>query len=540
MTGSSFFNKSSGWIFSLLVPLIFGLYAVSLGQDTNWDMRNYHLYNPYSYLNNRISLDLAPAGLQTYFNPFLDVAYFSSISRLSPKIVGFLIGLIQGLNFILIYRIANNVLGGEHKLSNVYSLFLALAGMLSVGFLSEVGTTFFDSVVSIFPLLSLLLITYFIGSIKRDKRPVMALILCSGVLAGIGCGLKLTFSIYALALCVSFFVVPVRWDMRCKLSILFGMSVLIGLFAVDGYWMFRMWSLFGNPVFPQFNNVFHGELAPFLPMRDPRFLPETVFDKVFYPFIFTLNPLRVGELSYKQFSWIFAYVAVLAVLSNRIVLLFRTKSDPRPLHPEVAFLLAFFCISYFLWLNMFGIYRYLIPIELLIPLLLFVTISHFFKTRIARCCAIVFIGAITAVNLRGVPDWGHSEWAEIVYHVEPNALSVAPEPAAVYLLGQPLAWIIPALGIKAPFIQLASNMNIMSISDTAYVQRAKTLVEGRNGRSYIVLESDTPVHLAYARAGLAKLGLALNEASCSRMAAYLAASRFEYKYCEVKHQESRQ
>jgi hypothetical protein len=28
-----------------LVPLLFGLLAALLGQDDNWDMRNYHLYN---------------------------------------------------------------------------------------------------------------------------------------------------------------------------------------------------------------------------------------------------------------------------------------------------------------------------------------------------------------------------------------------------------------------------------------------------------------------------------------------------------------
>jgi len=57
-------DRSNGLIGSLLVPLAFGLYAVKLGQDTNWDLLNYHLYNPFAYLNDRLSLDLALAGLQ--------------------------------------------------------------------------------------------------------------------------------------------------------------------------------------------------------------------------------------------------------------------------------------------------------------------------------------------------------------------------------------------------------------------------------------------------------------------------------------------
>jgi hypothetical protein len=34
-----------------------------------------------------------------------------------------------------------------------------------------------------------------------------------------------------------------------------------------------------------------------------------------------------------------------------------------------------------------------------------------------------------------------------LYSIETNGLTVDPEPAAIYLAGQPLAWIVPALDI---------------------------------------------------------------------------------------------
>ena len=525
---STTLNRSLGWLFSFLIPLAFGLYSVKLGQDMNWDLLNYHLYNSYAYLNNRLSLDLAPAGIQTYFNPFLDVAYFTAISYLSPKAVGFLLGFLQGLNFILVYKISGNVLS-KYKLSNIYPLLLALAGVLSVGFLSEVGTMMNDSLATLFVLASLWLAISFVGLLIDNKNPSISLILCSGLLIGIGCGLKLIISIYALSICLSFFVLSVSWVTRLKFAFIFGISVLVGLLATGGYWMFHVWSIFGNPLFPQFNHIFQGELAQFEPIRDIRFLPKTFFEKIFYPVLFTVNPFMVSELRYDQISWPIIYIAVLALLSSRIVRLLKTNSDQPPWNAKVSFLVAFFCISYFLWLNMFGIYRYLISIEILIPLLLFISINHFFKSRFSKWGAILFIGIITAANLRGIPDWNHSAWSENIYHIDPNTLSMTTEPAAVYLVGQPLAWIIPALDIKSPFIQIAPNMPVSE----AYWRRAKILAEGRSGKSFLVFESDTPAMMDHAKTGLANLDLALNSTSCAQMKAYLGTAKSEYTYCEV-------
>lgn len=165
-----FLNFSS----MVFVPVLFGLYSIRLGQDINWNLLNYHLYNPCSYIHHRFHLDLAPAGLQSYFNPFLDVAYFTAISALNPKTVGFLIGLVQGLSFIFVYKIAVQILS---KGRDGYAIFLGMAGLLSVGFLSEVGTTLHDSLVGVLSLASLWLAMSAIGYMAdNDQRRSVALI----------------------------------------------------------------------------------------------------------------------------------------------------------------------------------------------------------------------------------------------------------------------------------------------------------------------------------------------------------------------------
>lgn len=512
-----------------MVALAFGFYALSLGQDSNWDLLNYHLYNPYAFLTGRIEIDLAPAGLQTYFNPLLDIGYFSVISYLGPRTVGFLLGFLQGLNFFLVYQIAKIVLG-DRKPRELHALLLALAGVLSVSFLAEIGTTMHDNLVALFPLLSLWLVLSCVGSLgKGHQGRHLVLIVFAGLLAGIGIGLKLVLAIYAVPICLSFLVLPLPWLRRFKLSFLFGVSVLAGLFVTGSYWMFEMWRLFGNPLFPQFNNYFHGEMVGFEEIRDTRFLPDSLFDKIFYPFIFSLDSQRVAELKFQQISWPFAYIAMLGLLLGRVIQLFRNEAQQRNWRPEAGFLLAFLLISYFLWLSIFGIYRYLVVIELLIPLLLFVAITYFFRARNAAWAAIAFIAVITMVNVRGVPDWGHSEWADHVYSVEANELASTPEPAVVYLAGQPVAWIIPALNIQSPFIQLAPNMPVTE----AYWQRARILTANRSGKSYLVYAEDFPDVQERARFGLQKLDLSLDDSDCGFIVAHIGTARFEYRYCEI-------
>ena len=42
------------------VPFLFGLLALLMGQDADWDFRNYHWYNAYAFLNGRFTIDFLP------------------------------------------------------------------------------------------------------------------------------------------------------------------------------------------------------------------------------------------------------------------------------------------------------------------------------------------------------------------------------------------------------------------------------------------------------------------------------------------------
>jgi hypothetical protein len=71
-------NYSPGKIVALLIVLATatGSYSIHLGVDQMWDLKNYHLYNPLAALDDRYLYDIAPAGLQSYYNPILDFPFF--------------------------------------------------------------------------------------------------------------------------------------------------------------------------------------------------------------------------------------------------------------------------------------------------------------------------------------------------------------------------------------------------------------------------------------------------------------------------------
>src|SRR5690242_16624501 len=82
------------------------------GPDANWDLRNYHLYNGFAILNGRFGRDLAPAQIQTFHPPGLDVVYFWLRERLNdrPSLLDSILTLPHAIATFLAFLIARRIL----------------------------------------------------------------------------------------------------------------------------------------------------------------------------------------------------------------------------------------------------------------------------------------------------------------------------------------------------------------------------------------------------------------------------------------------
>ena len=93
------------YVILLSGALVSGLLAIRTGKDLNWDLFNYHFYNGWAILTSHSWTNIAPAQLQSFFNPALDILQYLLIAHVSPWWVTFIIGAFQGISIFLVFAI---------------------------------------------------------------------------------------------------------------------------------------------------------------------------------------------------------------------------------------------------------------------------------------------------------------------------------------------------------------------------------------------------------------------------------------------------
>ena len=530
--------RRSSWV----VPLAFGLFSLLLGQDTNWDLRNYHHYAPYALLHGRIGFDLAPAQWQSYFNPAQDLLYYGLNAALPAPLAGFIMGLLHGLNFVVVLGIARTVVRGNRR-----ALLLALAGCLGAGFVAELGNSMGDNLIALFVLgaLWLLLARWHTLTVPGAAKALIG----AGLLAGLGTGFKLTNAIYALALCLALLSVPgSRWQ-RLRGAVVFGLATLAGIGASAGFWYWKMWQVYGNPLFPQFNNLFMSPMAAPVGIGDTRWLPDGVLERLLWPFIFTLHPARVIELPLHQLIWPIVYVLALVFIVVRLVLRRPARDGvDRNTSGQARMLLLFIGLAYVLWLNLFSIYRYLVPAELLAPLVVWLLLQQLLPAPRARTAAFCLL-VVAMLGALPPQQWGHSRWNRQALRVTTPAL---PDPAQnlVFIVhgDPPMAWTAPFFPAQVAFISIGAGFP----ESPAYRARVRAMVAQRRGPFYVTVYHSAPnklrlfqrarvvdydavnaARLASATDTAAQYGLRLDAATCRVYDAFMGEQRNQYRLCEV-------
>ncbi len=347
--------------------LLCGLWSLWRGQDSNWDLRNYHLYNAYAALHGRLGLDLAAAQMQSYFNPVLDVLQYGLMMALPAPLAGFLMGAWHGLVFALVAAIGWRVLADDPRRA-VRVPWLAFAGLFTAAFFSELGNSMGDNSTAV-PVLGALALLLSAQQRARLGQGASVRWLLAGVLLGLAVAFKLTNALYAVALGVAALCDGGRWRARLAGTAAMTLAALACFAIVAGPWFFRVWETFGNPLFPQFNAWFHSPLALPLSVADTRWLPRGLGEWLTWPVV--LAAAATGERP-----------GLAAVRLGGAVLCWRCwgssgacccdarRASVRPCCRPRAWCWCFSCSAMCCWQLVFSIHRYLVPIEVLLPLLL--------------------------------------------------------------------------------------------------------------------------------------------------------------------------
>jgi hypothetical protein len=230
-----------------LPPLLCAGAAVTLGLDANWDLRNYHYYNAYAFLNGRLGLDVAPGQLQTFHNPLPDLPFYWLAQSWPPLWISAAWGALHGLNLTLLWLIFGEAterpMPRYRWAAGVVVLWLGWRGP---AFLAELGNTMNDNLVSLFVLASVMLL------LVASRRPAGAqrTVMLAGAIMGAGFGLKPTLLPYVLSSGIALIWLWPTSQTRRQALLAFAAAGAAGTVATAGAWSWQLWTAFGNPTFP--------------------------------------------------------------------------------------------------------------------------------------------------------------------------------------------------------------------------------------------------------------------------------------------------
>lgn len=486
-------KKSTLLLILLYSFVFFGLLSIYLGKDNNYDLRNYHYYQVFAFFHDRLNFDYLPCQHGTFHNPVINFPAYFLIRNTPPIVAGFILGGIHSLNFWLLFILSLIIFpqifpAASTMVKLLFSLLNAAAGVCGAAFFPEIGTTLNDNFISLFVLAALLLI---IKKIIND-RPASNLrrkgyFTLSGLCLGMGIGLKLTVVIYGFGFFFAMFSLAPSWKDKIQAAGFWSAGAVAGILLTSGIWMFKLWETYGNPVFPYYNQIFHSPYYAPASFVDERFLPRDGLQTIFYPYYFCASNSYVTEHPFRDIRLAVIYTLLLVLLLG-YKFYFKNRSQERLGQADtkfkvLKFLLIFYVISYVTWQCKFSIYRYLIVLDLLAPLLIFLLLEYIFKHYKTVLLA-TFTTYVCILMTVQVPDWGRLRWGSNFFDVEVPQLALLEN--ALVIVTQPKAWsyLFPYFPASARFVRL--NTALTRPGDDNQLQaEMRTLIATHDGPLYL-------------------------------------------------------
>jgi hypothetical protein len=469
----------------LLAAIVtFGAAAISLsfGQDSNWDLRSYHFYNPYALLHDRYLVDIAPAGIQTYLNPLLDLPFYAlvalhlpaSVNAVAMALPSAVAAFFSGkLAWELIYATAPKIAGTLWLLACVLSFSGAAA-------LPLVGTTMTDPHVAAVVLAAAYCGLRSTRSYGEDARTAVCL---SGLLAGVATGLKLTAAPYAIGLFVAIAVTHRNGRAGgAKAAAWFALASLAGFALAAGYWMWILYRHFDSPLFPFYNSIFQSEFWEPLNFADLRFRSASIWDLATVPYrlLRTTSGVLIEGLIR---DWRLAAVAVTGAVALLVIWggwnrrsMGASAPVARAFLPPHRFFVIFCGVAYVLWAHVFTYYRYAVPLEMCSGALIMIFVATSVRRDSTRIFVALAIGcSVLATTL--YPTWGRVPFAASSILVSTPPL---PNGSLVILTDrQPAAYLIPYFASDARFISPWWTINdprFYEFTNPAYTNRLQSRI----------------------------------------------------------------
>lgn len=424
---------------TLAICLLLGaMLSIAMGQDISWDIKNYHLYNAWAFLHNRQQVDIAAAGLQTYFNPLPDLPYFYLATgplKNSPRLLAGIQGLWFGGLLFVIVGIASRFAILQGRTPDWTDLCAALVGATGTMAVSQAGATSNEVPLAMLTLLGVYLLMP-LFSLERTPRPFRRSTL-AGLVCGLAVGLKPTAIVYVPAMAIALVLaLGIRHRLSWQALACYLAAAMTAFLATYGPWAWHLYQTTGNPTFPLFNHWFESPLTTASSLADHRFRPRDSLQWLFYPFYWVKKQhYLVTEVPFADPRYALAMVALVTLAIARWI----RPRDSRPDHAS-RFLILFTVAGYVAWLVLFSILRYAVSLEALTGVIMFHAMrtwtsagssSRKFVVRTALLLAVIFGASV-------YPNWWRGAYGD--HAIEADLPRLQPG-SLVVLAGSPDAYL---------------------------------------------------------------------------------------------------
>lgn len=473
-------------VFLFAVLLIIGaVCGYSLMYENKWDFTNYHYYNAWAFLNGRVGYDIAPASVNTYNNPLIEIPFYYMVKYLNdyPGVVSALQGMYFGILVFMVFKIVELFFSQGYRYKNLLTVLSTLIGVTGFATFMQVSTTSNEIQTAILVLWAFYILLKVFSGGKGETLPTF---FSSGLLLGMAAGLKLTAVIYCASIFFTLLIFRKKLNRPGMLIFMFCLGGTVGFLLINGFWMWKLWTLLGNPVFPFANTIFKSEYFDNFNYSDRRFLPKNLTEYIFYPFIWAFHFERrvVAETYFIDFRFAAVYLILLYYAVRRFVCKFK-ESD------GIRFLFVYIVCSYAIWLLFFSILRYAIPIEVFSGVIIVKFAYDTFpvalwKRAITISVWILLFFILISMAAYSVP-WGTRRGDAKVIDVEKIEVT---EDDVILLYNMPSAAIVSTLipGKSKVRVMGTKQGNVIVMGGTDFTERKKfrllrdEVLKNRKGR----------------------------------------------------------
>lgn len=536
------------------------------GQDTNWDLQNYHLYNTILFFEDKLSADIAPAGMQTYYNPLVSFPAYLIHRVASTPLESFWYGLalasFQGLSGPIVFAITQLIIPA----STFAAFCIALFGLTSPMLLSEAGSSMADLTICVFQLSSIYICLRSRQIPKASRAKFLSL--GWGIL-GAACAIKFS-AVFALpiSLLISIIVLiekdkPILHQGLAK-QLIYAIVIpwLVGFTIFGWFWFQRSWSDNGNPLYPLFSSIF-GESRIFTTdnHEDKRFVVDGFIEYFTAPFMEFINtPNQRAEMPYRDMRPMLSIYFSVVSLSIAMIGLANNKLKTSWLVNQKYLILVGFqlglVISYMIWMREAGIARYTMHLQVLSGVYVYISLVIFSKagailkgqqfslqsldlsaTSRRLMYIFTFLLALSIITTQ-VPNWGRAnfnirwntlkplgsdkEYSSTSYLLDDN--NEADTNKSVVLVDKPLGWL-KQYSPKGVDFSLVDNYLRESL-----VEKIKSTIIASGGQFTAIGLSDSNKISANKTVTLANDQFRFSTLACND---YITPTKIQIKACQA-------